>query len=172
MQLNIAPESSEALKANGTLRCLFETKYTPSSRHSSVAISLAHDLVIEFTDSLLVHIAQTKAGATSENANPTVDLKLNVVTLRRRERFFICYDMFLKGCKEEVRNKVDKSVDQSIHTIYKAGNVYHMMRNPALDRRVAQEYANLRQESVLMTLRRSTKRILLRANSRMPSKTS
>jgi len=145
MHLNIAPESYAALKANGTLRCLFETKYTPSSRHSSVAISLAHDLVKEFTDALLAHIAQTEARARPANANPTADLKLNVVTLRRGTRFFICYDMFLKGCEEEVRDNVDECVDQPIHVIYKAGHVYHLRRNPALDRRVAQEYANLQQ---------------------------
>lgn len=143
MQLNIAPESYAALRANGTLRCLFETNYTPSSRHSSVAIALAHDLVKEFMDALLAHIAQTEAGARPANANPTADLKLNVVTLRRGKSFFICYDMFLKGC--EVRDMVDQSVDQPIHVIYKAGNVYYLRRNPALDRRVAQEYADLQQ---------------------------
>jgi hypothetical protein len=145
MQLNVAPESYAALQANATLRCLFETKYTPSSRHSSVAIALAHDLVKEFTDALLAHIAQTEAGARPANANPTADLKLNIVTLRRGKRFLICYDMFLKGCEEKVRDKVDECVDQPIHVIYKAGNVYQLRRNPALDRRVAQEYANLQQ---------------------------
>jgi len=101
---------------------------------------LAHDLVKEFTDALLAHIAQAEAGADLK-----ADLKLNVVTLRRGERFFICYDMFLEGCKEEVRDKVDQCVDQPIHVIYKAGDVYRLMRNPALDRRLAQEYANLQQ---------------------------
>lgn len=145
MELSIAPESYAALNANGTLRCLFDTKYTASSRNSSVAIALAHDLVKEFTDALLAHIAQTEAGARPANANLTADLKLNVVPLRRKNRLFICYDMFLKGCKEEVRNKVDQCVDQPIHVIHKSGDVYHLMRNPAWDRRVAQEYANLQQ---------------------------
>jgi hypothetical protein len=142
MQLKVAPESYTALKANGTLRCLFETKYTRSSRHSSVAIALAYDLVKEFTDALLAHIAQTEAGA---NTNLTADLKLNVVTLRRGKRIFICYDMFLEGCKKEVRDKVDQLVHQPIHVIYEAGNVYYLRRNPALDGQVAQEYANLQQ---------------------------
>lgn len=141
MQLNIAPESYAALKANGALRCFFESRYTPSSRFSSVAIAFAHDLVKEFTDALLAHIAQTEAA----NPSPTVDLTLNAVTLRRGKRFFICYDMFLKECKEEVRSKIDQSVDQPIHVIYEAKDVYHLRRNPALDRRVAQEYARLQQ---------------------------
>jgi hypothetical protein len=145
MQLNIAPESYAALKANGTLRCLFETKYTLPSRHSSVVLALAYDLVKKFTDALLAHIAQIKPGAGPESTDLTADLKLNVVTLRRGTRFFICYDMFLKGCTEEVRDRVDQCVNQPIHVIYKAGNVYHLKRNPALDGRVAQEYANLQQ---------------------------
>ena len=72
--------------------------------------ALAYDLVKEFTDAPLAYIAQTKAGARPANANPTVDLKLNVVTLRRGTRFFICYDMFLKGY-EEVRDKVNECVN-------------------------------------------------------------
>jgi hypothetical protein len=90
MQLNITPESYAALKANGTLRCLFETKYTLSSRRFSVAIALAHDLVKEFTDALLAHIAQTETGERPANANPMADLKLNAVTLRQM-RLFIFY---------------------------------------------------------------------------------
>ena len=69
---------------------------------------MAHDLVKEFTDALLAHIAQTEAGARPANANPRADLKLNAVTLRRGKSFFICYDMFLKGCEEEVRDKADQ----------------------------------------------------------------
>ncbi|KAK1764877.1 hypothetical protein QBC33DRAFT_425007, partial [Phialemonium atrogriseum] len=120
MELSIASESYAALNANGILRCLFDTNYTASSRNSSVAIALAHDLVKEFTDALLAHIAQTEARARPADANLTADLKLNVVTLRRKNRLFICY-MFLKGCKEEVRNKVDQFVDQPIHVIHKSG---------------------------------------------------
>jgi hypothetical protein len=145
MQLNVAPESYATLKANGTLRCLFETKYIPTSRHSSVAIALAHDLVKEFTDALLAHIAQTEAEARPANANPTADLKPNVVTLLRGKRFLICYDMFLEGCKEEVRDKVDQCVDQPIHVIYKPRDIYYLRRNAALDRQVAEEYARLKQ---------------------------
>lgn len=120
------------------------TKYTPSSRHSSVAIALGHSLVNEFTDALLAHIAQTETGAIPASANLTADVKLNAVTLHRRKRIFICYDMFLQGCEEEVRDKVDQCVDQLIHAIYKVESVYHLVRNPALDRQVAREYANLR----------------------------
>jgi hypothetical protein len=164
MELNIAPESYAALKANGTLRCvkramearaccprllakreaykyyfhslasssslqliqlsstdplnaiyrptcltrcLFETKYTLPSRHSSVVLALAYDLVKKFMDALLAHIAQTKPGARPESTDLTADPKLNVVTLRCGMRFFICYDMFPKGCTEEVRDRVD-----------------------------------------------------------------
>ncbi|KAK3369807.1 hypothetical protein B0T24DRAFT_532995 [Lasiosphaeria ovina] len=144
MQLNVAPESYAALEATGTLRCLFRTTYTLSSRHSSVAIALAHDLVKEFTDAMLAHFVQIKAGTRAANANPTPDLKLNAVTLRSN-RIFICYDMFLQECKKEVRDKVDRCVDQPIYAIYKSENVYHLTRSPALDRRIAEEYANLRQ---------------------------
>ncbi|KAI1495888.1 hypothetical protein F5X99DRAFT_422567 [Biscogniauxia marginata] len=125
MQLDIAPESYAALKANGTLRCLFETKYTPSSRHSAVAIALAQ--------------------ARPANATPTADLGLNAVTLSRGKRFIVCYDMFLEGCEKEVRDRVDQSVDQPVHAIYRSGDIYYLRRNEALDRRVAQEYAHLRQ---------------------------
>jgi hypothetical protein len=147
MELKIVPESYAALNANGTIRCLFDTKYTGSSRHSSVAIALAHALVNKFTDALLAHIAQTEeAGARPANADHlAADVKLNAVTVHRRKRFYIVYDMFLKGCPEEVRDKVDRSVNQPIHVIFEAGNAYHLIRRPSLDRQVAQEYAYLQQ---------------------------
>lgn len=143
MQLNVAPESYASLKANRTLRCVYDAKYTPSSRHSSVAIALAHDLVKEFTDALLAHIAQ--ADGPPPETNPTADLKLNVVTLLRGSRCVICYDMFLGDCEQEVRDRVDGSVDEPVHAVYKSGDVYHLNRNRALDRRVSQGYANLRE---------------------------
>lgn len=143
MQLNIAPESYAALKANGTLRCFVETRYTPPSRRSSVAIAFAQNLVQELTDALLANIAHIEPGEIPTDTNPTADLKLNAVALRRGTRCYIFYDMFLRECEEEIRSKVDQSVDEPIHVIYKAEGVYNLRRNPALDRRVAQQYAHL-----------------------------
>lgn len=66
--------------------------------------------------------------------------------LRQRclNRIFICYDIFLDGCEKEVRDKIDQCVDQPIHVIYEVEDVYHL-RNPALDRPIALEYASLQQ---------------------------
>ncbi|KAK3390552.1 hypothetical protein B0H63DRAFT_119226 [Podospora didyma] len=139
MQLEVAPESYAALKA--TIRCLFDAQYPPSLfRKSSDAISWVRDLVKEFT-ALLAHIAQAESG---ERPADAADLELNAVTLSPRHAR-ICYDIFLKGCEEDVRSQVKQCVDQLIHAIYKLGGVCHLRRNTALDGRVARQYSHLQQ---------------------------
>lgn len=145
MQIEVAPESRGALIADGTLRCLFQARYTPVSRHSSVAISFARGLVKEFTDALLKHIADADTGVdTGADPKPAADVYLNVVTLRRGKRLFICYDVFLAGCREEVRHRVEEAVDRPIHGIYEDNGVYRLRREPVWDARVSVDYAHLK----------------------------
>lgn len=144
MQLNVAPESFAALKADGTMRCLLDIKYQPTSRQSSVAIPLANDLVDEFRAALVAQLGQTTAadGAASTTADYTANVQLNVVQLRRN-RILVCFDLFPCDCKPEVRREVDESAARPIHAVVESGNVYHVRRHPALDARVARRYAVL-----------------------------
>lgn len=144
MRLNVAPKTFAALKADGTVRCLLDIRYRPTSRQSSVAIAWANDLVDEFSAALVAQLGQTTAadGAASTSADYTANVQLNAVQLRRN-RMLVCFDLFLSDCKPEVRTEVDKSAARPIHVVVESGNVYHVRRHPALDTRVARRYAAL-----------------------------
>ncbi|KAI2622541.1 hypothetical protein GGR54DRAFT_638882 [Hypoxylon sp. NC1633] len=67
------------------------------------------------------------------DAIPAADAKSNV-------------DIFVEGYEKEVRGKVDQGVNQPIGVIFKTRDLYFVLRrNQALDKRVAQEYAMLKQ---------------------------
>ncbi|AEO66193.1 e49799f5-4c27-45ea-b0b4-4931ff09eace [Thermothielavioides terrestris] len=156
MQLNVSPESAAALKADRTIRCLLDVKYQPAtaSRHSSVAIAYAKDLVAEFTTAILAQLGGRQPAAaaveaappSSNNADqPTANTtQLNAVQLRR-SRMLVCFDLFLADCGPETRKQVDASTERPIHAVFlkPQDDRYQVNRNPALDRRVAREYARL-----------------------------
>lgn len=155
MQISVASESSRALTADGTIRCLVDVRYQPAtpSRDSSVAIALANDLVNELTTAVLGHLGRTTVedGAattttttttTDTNTGRTAATQLNAVQLRRN-RMVICFDLFLDTCEPEVRRQIHDSVARPIHTIVKSGDSYGMIRHQGLDKRVAQRYAEL-----------------------------
>lgn len=112
MQLTVSPATSAALQADGTIRCLADARYqppAPPSRHSSVAFSLAKDLVNDFTAALSVHLDHHQATATNSepqllDINPgpatgktiatAVQAQLYAVNLRH-SRMLVLFDVLL-----------------------------------------------------------------------------
>jgi hypothetical protein len=158
MQLTVAPESSAALTADGTIRCLLDMRYPLPSRQSSAAIAFASQWAEE-----LARAAPTQLGAPpvpshaidtggapstdtgSVRSYYTADAQLHAVLLNRN-RLRVCFDLFLHDCKPEARQQVDQSLAQPIHAIviHESGDGYRIRRSPALDGRVAQRYADIR----------------------------
>ena len=154
MQLTVAPESSAALTADGTIRCLLSTRYPLLSRQSSAALALADQLVEELTRAVPAQLGPppvpsytTKAedGAPSTDNVPsyTADTRLHAVVLERN-RLLVCFDLFLHDCKPEVRRLVDESMARPIHVLLKSGDLCQMRRSPMLDGEVAERYKEFR----------------------------
>ena len=76
----------------------------------------------------------------------TADTLLHAVLLHR-SRIWVCFDLFLNDCKPEVRRRPDESLARPIHAIvtHESGDGYRIRRSPALDTRVAQHYATIRE---------------------------
>lgn len=154
MQLSVATESAAALTSDGTIRCFLDTKYAPASpsRHSSVAIALAEDVVDEFTTALLTHLDRTttsdiSGSASTPNASHprpdrTATRQLNAVQLVRG-RMRVCFDLSLDTCPPEVRKQTYDSLARPIHAVVKSGDSCCVMRKPGLDTRVADRLAQL-----------------------------
>lgn len=90
----------------------------------------------------------TDGAATSADGvtRDTADAQLHAVLLDRN-RIRICIDLFLHDCKPEVRRQADESLGRPIHAIviHESGDGYRIRRSPALDTRVAQRYAAIRE---------------------------
>jgi hypothetical protein len=63
-----------------------------------------------------------------------------------RDLIYICYDLFLDECDEQVRTEISESfsTERPIHQITRKGKVYIMRRDERLDGRVAEQYARMR----------------------------
>jgi hypothetical protein len=163
MQLTVAPESSAALAADRTIRCLLTTRYPLPSRQSSAAFALADQLVEELVRAVPAQAqlgtppppppgvpppttAKDGGGAPSTDnvTNDTADTRLHAVLLQRN-RLLVCFDLFLHDCKPNVRRQVDESIAQPIHVLVKSGDICQMRRSPMLDRQVAERYAEFRE---------------------------
>lgn len=154
MQLSITTESAAALTSDGTIRCFLDIKYPPNatSRHSSVAISLAKDVVDEFITALPTHLNRTTAADVAESASnptdntprpdPTLTRQLNAVQLARG-RMRVCFDLFLDTCSPEIRKQTYDSLTRPIHAVVKSGDSCCVMRKSVLDQRVADRLAQL-----------------------------
>ncbi|KAL2140834.1 hypothetical protein VTI28DRAFT_3198 [Corynascus sepedonium] len=155
MKVTVAPETSAALATDGTIRCLLSMRYPLPSRQSSAAIAFAGELAEKLTRAVPVElglppvssspIAINRATSTDSVTSYTADAQLHAVLLDRN-RILACFDLFLHDCKPEVRRQADKSLERPIHAIaiHESGDGYRIWRSPALDTRVAQRYATLR----------------------------
>lgn len=154
MQLTIGPESFAALTADGTIRCLLNTRYPLPSRQSSAAYALADQLVEELARAVTAQLgpppvpsfttAEDGVPSTDNVTSYTADTRLHAVLLERN-RLFVCFDLFLHDCKPEVRRQVDESIAQPIHIFLKSGDTCQVRRSLGLDREVAGRYAELRE---------------------------
>ena len=136
MEVDIAPETREALEANRTVRCLYRAKFRLESRHSRPVIAWAETLVRTLCGSMLEKMGQQAA---------TADIQLNVVELLRGQSYaFLCFDVFLEDCDGRVRREIDQSLEQPIHDISRRGNVHYVRRHKGLDAIVAREYRRKR----------------------------
>jgi hypothetical protein len=111
MKLTVAPESSAALTADGTIRCLLDMRYPLPSRQSSAAIAFARQFADELARAVPAHLGPPPEAP-------------------------------------EIRRQVDESLAQPIHVIliHESGDGYRIRRSPALDSRVAQRYAVIREQ--------------------------
>jgi len=154
MQLTVAPESSAALTADGTIRCLLSTRYPLLSRQSSAAFARADQLVEELTRAVPAQLgpppvpshtmAEDGAPSADNVTSYTADTRLHAVLLERN-RLLVCFDLFLHDCKPEVRRLVDESIAQPIHVLVKSGDICQMRRSPMLDGEVAGRYRDFRE---------------------------
>jgi hypothetical protein len=85
--------------------------------------------------------------ASTDGAARSTDAQLHAVVLGRN-RIRVCLDLFHHDCKPEIRRQVDESLAQPIHVIliHESGDGYRIRRSPALDSRVAQRYAMIREQ--------------------------
>ncbi|KAK4248945.1 hypothetical protein C7999DRAFT_30635 [Corynascus novoguineensis] len=155
MKVTVAPESSAALTTDGTIRCLLDMRYPLTSRQSSAAIAFACELAEELARAVPAElgprpvpsspIAINRATSTDSVTSYTADAQLHAVLLDRN-RILACFDLFLHDCKPEVHRQADKSLARPIHAIVirESGDGYRIRRSPALDTRIAQRYATLR----------------------------
>jgi hypothetical protein len=159
MKLTVAPESSAALTADGTIRCLLDMRYPLPSRHSSAAIAFAHHFAEELALAIPAHLGphpavsppisdtgRTATLSTQPVPSYTADGQLLAVLLNRN-RLWACIDLFLHTCKHKVRRQVAETLSRPIHVIviHESGDGYRIRRSPALDARVAQRYEIFRE---------------------------
>jgi len=134
MEVDIAPETREALEADLTVRCLYRAKFNLDSRHSEAVIAWAETLVRTFSSSMLEKMGQRTTA---------VNIQLNVIQLLRSRKYaLICFDIFL--CDDRLRLEIDQSLEQPIHEVLQKGNVHRVQRNRRLDATVAAEYRRRR----------------------------
>jgi hypothetical protein len=155
MKLTVAPESSAALTADGTIRCLLDMRYPLPSRQSSAAIAFACQWAEELARAIPTQLgpppvpspatATDGALSTGSVTSYTADAQLHAVLLHRN-RIRVCFDLFLHDCKPEVRRLADQSLSRPIHAIviHESGDGYRIKRSVALDARVAHRYTSIR----------------------------
>ncbi|KAL2193423.1 hypothetical protein P885DRAFT_72229 [Corynascus similis CBS 632.67] len=149
------PESSAVLAAHRTIRRLLDMRYPLLSRQSSAAVAFASELAEKLARAVPLQLGHPPAflpaiateGATSTDSvtSYTADADLHAVLLHHN-RIHVCFDLFLHDRKPEVRQQADKSLARLLHVfvIHESGGRYRIRRSPALDTRVAQRYASIR----------------------------
>ncbi|KAK4100767.1 hypothetical protein N658DRAFT_559285 [Parathielavia hyrcaniae] len=160
MRLTIARESSAALTADGTIRCLLDMRYPLPARQSSAAIAFARQFAEELARALLAQLGPSPSPSPATNKRPdgatltddvtTDSTATNVLlhaALLHRNRIRVCFDLLLHNCQPEIRQQVDESLAQPIHVviIHESGDGYRIRRSPMLDARVAEQYAGIRE---------------------------
>ncbi|KAH8889932.1 hypothetical protein GQ53DRAFT_747777 [Thozetella sp. PMI_491] len=135
MAHELDPKILRHLMVNRTLRCLLKTKYTPESRHSSVAIAFAESQATMATEALVKHIPNAEPGS--------IRVLANMVKIMRGDRIFVCYDVFLPeftGAYDDIIN-----AEQPVHMVkFNSDGTYHLHRDVQMDKMVMLEYTRLK----------------------------
>jgi hypothetical protein len=130
MEIQIAPDSLLALKADSPVRCLYREKLSLDSRQPKLVKIWANGLV----ETLLKGVQRYAATSNKE---------LLMIRMRRQD-VLICFDIFPQDLSCQIRH-VERSNGPPIHEIYKIDEVYHMQRNKSLDAQVDEEYRRLQE---------------------------
>jgi hypothetical protein len=131
MEIQIAPDSLLALKADYPVRCLYREKLSLHSRQPKHVKIWANRLV----ETLLKSLEGVGRYAATSNK------ELLMIRIRRKD-VLICFDIFPWDFSCQIRH-VERSNKPLIHEIYKVDEVYHMRRNRSLDAQVDEEYRRL-----------------------------
>jgi hypothetical protein len=67
------------------------------------------------------------------------DVQMNMVNLSRRN-VFLCFDLFLKDCDAAVRSRVDQSLEEPIHFVFRKDGMYYIQPKRHLDSEVSKKY--------------------------------
>ncbi|KAH7318082.1 hypothetical protein B0I35DRAFT_431276 [Stachybotrys elegans] len=130
-EVKVAPETSAALAADLTARCLLKTRYRDECRHSKIGIPWARSRAEKITKAMLESIGQ-----------PTPKFSLQPIMvdlLGLRDTAFICFDIFLEGCN--IRTEIDQAFERPVHIITHRAKVFHVRRaERRIEARVADEY--------------------------------
>jgi hypothetical protein len=138
MEVQVSAQTLSAWKADLTLRCLLRAKFhRDKSRHSRDVISWAQSLVERISSAILREAGQQTAGFSIQTNMIQMIGSPSVV--------YICYDLFLGECDEQLRTKVSESfhMKRPIHYIIQKGKSFFMRRDERMDERVAKQYVDM-----------------------------
>lgn len=138
MEVQVSAQTRTALNADLTLRCLLRAKFHRNmSRRSGDVISWAQSLVERLSSAVLREVGKQTAG---------FSIQMNMIQmLGAPSVVYICYDLFLDECDEQLRTEISQSfhMKRPIHQITQKGKVYIMRRDERADARVAEQYLDM-----------------------------
>jgi len=133
MEMQLTPESLEALQTDSRLRCLYRKKFILDTRHPQPVKVWACGLLKSVSSALL------KLGERDEAASNAEALVIQL----RRKHILVCFDILLEDDKAQTRRDATRSNELPIYEIYEVGTTLHMRRNASLDSQVNAEYKRL-----------------------------
>ncbi|CAK7237053.1 hypothetical protein SBRCBS47491_009846 [Sporothrix bragantina] len=67
------------------------------------------------------------------------DVQMNLVSLSRRD-VLLCFDLFLKDCDAAMRSRVDQSLEEPIHFVFRKRGTYYVQPKQHLNSEVSRKY--------------------------------
>ncbi|KIH87660.1 hypothetical protein SPBR_05265 [Sporothrix brasiliensis 5110] len=86
------------------------------------------------------HPTEEPQEPTNEGKQTTgYDVQMNLVSLSRRD-VLLCFDLFLKDCDAAMRSRVDQSLEEPIHFVFRKHGTYYVQPKQHLDSEVSRKY--------------------------------
>lgn len=133
MDIQIAPETQVALKADATIRFFYKLKFKLDSRHSKPVLAWAESRVNTASCAIFKAI-----GREEEAANVKIQM-IMVYLLSVRHYALLCFDLLLSQdcCYDNTPQA--QIQERPIHEISERGSAYIVWRSKRLDEKVAKQ---------------------------------